>query len=68
MASYLLNANDEAMTRWKAAAKARRLPFSEFLRQAAETFAALPPSVGPTKPPVTTEALPGRPRGKSKKW
>lgn len=56
MASYLLNAADDAMLRWKAAAKQRRIPFSEFLRQAAETYAAMPPSVGPTKPATTVAA------------
>lgn len=59
MASYLLNAHDGDMERWREAAKLRRLPFSAWLRQAADSFAATAPSQAAPRPPVTTIALPG---------
>lgn len=39
MASYLLNTRDEAMERYKAAAKAEGIALAEWLRRAAEAKA-----------------------------
>lgn len=58
MASYLLNATEGEMLRWKAAAAARRLSFAEFLRIAAERESRQHTSVAPPPPVKTVEALP----------
>lgn len=58
MASYLLNADDESMERWKECALRRNLSFAEWLRQAAEMLSAIPPSQALPPPAKSVQALP----------